>query len=152
MFYRRFIDNVIGIWILDPCPLANAKLWHEFTNDMQQWHGLQWTCESPPPSINCMDLTISIVNEHLETTLYEKPQNLYQYLAPQSSHPNDIVNGLIFGQVLHIRPLCSNKNAADSCIKTFFQRLMARGHTPERLIPVFSWAEENATHFFLHKQ
>jgi hypothetical protein len=40
---------------------------------MQQWHGLQWTCESPSTSINFMDLMISIVNEHLETPLYGRP-------------------------------------------------------------------------------
>jgi hypothetical protein len=152
MFYCRFIDNVIGIWIPHPCPFTNATLWHDFTTDTQQWHGLQWTCEPPSSSINFMDLTISIIRERLETTLYEKPQNLYLYLPPHSSHPHGIVNGLIFGQVLRIRRLCLNKTSADSCIQIFFKRLTERGHAPETLIPVFARAEKNATRFLLRKQ
>ena len=151
-FYRRFIDDVIGIWIPHPCSSINNQLWNSFTHDMQQWHGLQWTCESPSISVNFMDLTISIKNGRLETALFEKPQNLYLYLPPHSSHPNGIITGLVFGQILRIRRLCSNKVDADSCIKTFFHRLTMRGHTPEKLIPLFTRAEENAKHFPLRKQ
>ncbi|KAL7475648.1 hypothetical protein ACHAW6_001558 [Cyclotella cf. meneghiniana] len=64
---------------------------------MQQWHGLQWAFEDPVYSINFMDLTISIVNGQLYTTLYKKPQNLYLYLPPHSSHPKRIERGLIYG-------------------------------------------------------
>ncbi|KAL7474493.1 hypothetical protein ACHAW6_000468 [Cyclotella cf. meneghiniana] len=62
-----------------------------------------------------MDLTISIVNGHLYTTLYEKPQNLYLYLPPHSSHPKRITTGLIYGYV----------------------------HCIHRLIPIFIQADNN---------
>jgi hypothetical protein len=119
-YYRHFIDDIIGIWIPDPCPNKNVQLWNDFKNEMQQWHGLHWTCESPSLSINFMDLTISVINGHLETTLYKKPQNLYLYRPPHSSHPSGIQRGLIFGQVLRICRLCSNTTDATTCIRNFF--------------------------------
>ncbi|KAL7481002.1 hypothetical protein ACHAW6_008047 [Cyclotella cf. meneghiniana] len=112
---------------------------------MQQWHGLQWTFETPSLSVNFMDLTISVVHECLETTLYGKPQNLYLYLPPHSAHPQRIKTGLIFGPDLHIHCLCSNKDDSDTYIKNLFQWLVAHGHTPEKLIPIFTWAKNNAT-------
>eukprot|EP00956_Cyclotella_meneghiniana_P035161 scaffold112213_cov44-Cyclotella_meneghiniana.AAC.2 len=92
-----------------------------------------------------MDLTITIVNGRLETTLYEKAMNLYLYLSPHSSHPLGVFTSLIFGQVLRIRRLCShNKQDADGKILEFFHRLLAKGHTMEALSPIFDKAEKNA--------
>eukprot|EP00804_Cyclotella_cryptica_P022810 CCRYP_005021-RD/>CCRYP_005021-RD protein AED:0.32 eAED:0.32 QI:0/-1/0/1/-1/0/1/0/340 len=146
-FYRRFIDDVFGIWITHPCQDTNEKLWNDFQEDMQKWHGLEWTCEPLATSVNFMDLTISIAGACLSTTLYEKPQNLYLYLPPHSSHPRGIETGLIFGQVLRIRCLCSKQEDADAHIKQLFQRLCERGHNPSSLIPIFSQAEDNARTF-----
>ena len=98
-----------------------------------------------------MDLTISIVDGHLHTTLYEKPQNLYLYLPPHSSHPRGIEAGLIYGQVRCSRR-CSNKADSDTCIKRLFQQLVACGHTPERLIPIFIQAENNVASCNLETQ
>eukprot|EP00804_Cyclotella_cryptica_P008129 CCRYP_004613-RA/>CCRYP_004613-RA protein AED:0.23 eAED:0.23 QI:0/-1/0/1/-1/0/1/0/151 len=60
LFYRRFIDDIIGIWICDNCPDRNHVLWTQFQHDMQQWHRLEW--EFSPLSNNCnyMDLTLTI--------------------------------------------------------------------------------------------
>eukprot|EP00804_Cyclotella_cryptica_P026745 CCRYP_007965-RA/>CCRYP_007965-RA protein AED:0.02 eAED:0.02 QI:0/-1/0/1/-1/1/1/0/583 len=146
-FYRRFIDDVFGIWITHPCQDTNEKLWNDFQEDMQHWHGLEWTCEPLATSVNFMDLTISIAGTRLLTTLYEKPQNLYLYLPPHSSHPRGIETGLIFGQVLRIQRLCSKQEDADAHIKQLFQRLCERGHNSSSLIPIFSQAEDNARAF-----
>ena len=91
-----------------------------------------------------MDMTITIVDGSIETTLYEKPQNLYLYIPPHSSHPRGVFTGLIFGQILRIRRLCTHKKDADYNISQFFERLRARGHTPEQLRPLFHRAETNA--------
>ena len=33
-FYKCFIDDVIGIWLVDPDPATNKRLWKEFCDDM----------------------------------------------------------------------------------------------------------------------
>ena len=144
VFYKRFIDDVLGVWLPHPDPVQNEILWKEFCTDMDQWHGLRWKCESPSRSVDFMDMTITIVNGRLETTLFEKAMNLYLYLPPHSSHPRGVFTGLIFGQVLRIRRLCTHKRDADMKILEFFNRLLARGHKQENIGPLFDKAEANA--------
>ena len=116
-FYKRFIDDVIGIWIPDPDPIRDAQLWSDFCKDMNACEGLKWTCEVPSKKVNFMDLTISIIGNAIETDLYEKDLNLYLYIPPHSSHPRGVFTGLISGQVLRIRRLCSNQSDATAHIR-----------------------------------
>lgn len=144
LFYKRFIDDVFVIWLRDPNPSHDGIFWHQFTTEMHQWHGLKWTCETPKSTVNFMDLTITILEGRLKTTLYEKPQNLYLYLPPHSSHPKGVLSGLVFRQVLCARRLRTLQQDADNKIKEFFQRLLNRGHQIASLIPLFKRAKENA--------
>lgn len=143
-FYKRFIDDVIGIWLCHSDPDEDHCLWTEFEADMNKWHGLTRDCTKPATSINFLDLTITISGDKLVTTLYEKKRNLYLYIPPHSSHPKGVLTGLVFGQILRVCRLCSNKSDADEKINQFFSRLIARGHSKESLTPLFAKAEENA--------
>ncbi len=40
-FYKRFIDDVLGIWLRDPNPELNEEMWAAFQADMNQWYGLK---------------------------------------------------------------------------------------------------------------
>ena len=73
IFYRRFIDDVIGIW----CPHHNhdqdALEWDNFKNKMNAFPGLTWEFSERAKTIDFMDMTISINNSYkIETTLFEK--------------------------------------------------------------------------------
>ena len=94
-----------------------------------------------------MDLTITIVDGKIETTIFEKAQNLYLYIPPHSSHPRGVLTGLICGQVLRFRRLCSKRSDANKKIQEFAKRLMDRGHTREKLEPIFAKAEVNASNY-----
>ena len=63
------------------------------------------------------------------------------------SHPRGVFTGLISGQVLRIRRLCSNQSNAATNIRNFQARLLARGHIPSNLNPLFKRAEENAQEY-----
>ncbi len=146
-FYRRFIDDIFGIWICDPDPEENLKQWTAFKADLQLWHGLSWTCTEPSTSCVFMDMEISIEGSRLITRVYEKDLNLYLYLPPNSAHSKGVGTGLVFGQVLRYRRLSTYQTDADEKIKEFHQRLRARGHSNEKLIPLFKRAEENAANY-----
>ena len=40
IFYKRFIDDVFGIWIPHPNPQTDAHLWEEFKESMNAFPGL----------------------------------------------------------------------------------------------------------------
>ena len=43
--YLRFIDNVLGIWLVDPDPVKDCRQWTSFVALMQDYYGLEWIFE-----------------------------------------------------------------------------------------------------------
>ena len=73
IFYRRFIDDVIGIWCPNKKPEWDALEWTEFRDKMNSFPSLTWEFSERAKSIDFMDMTISINNSNkIETTLFEK--------------------------------------------------------------------------------
>ena len=87
IFYKQFIEDILGIWLPHPNPKINAQLWEEFTASMNNYPGLTWEFNTPTNKADFMDLTISITNGNISTSLFEKPLNLHLYIPPHSAHP-----------------------------------------------------------------
>lgn len=137
LLYKRFIDDVFGIWITDPDPTTNAAEWTAFQTDMNSAQGLTWEYSNLTQRVDFMDLTIYIQNNHIVTTLYEKPLNLHLYNPPHSAHPPGVLRGIIFGTIFRIFTLCSVDSDREQRTRTFFQRLIARGYKAENLRTIF---------------
>ena len=143
-FWKRFIDDGIGLWKMHPNPITNSQLWNEFKTDVNNYHGLTWEFTPLSNSIDFMDMTISITGNKFEITLFEKPLNLYLYISPSSAHPPGMAVGLVHGMILRIYKLCSKPSDIRRRIKVFFRRLLRRGYSKDYLIPLFTKATENA--------
>jgi hypothetical protein len=144
LIYRRFIDDVLGIWLCHPDPAIDERLWTEFQTLVDEFHGLTW--EFTPRGYSCdfMDLTIRIEEGRIHTTLYEKKMNLYLYIPPHSAHPPGVLTGLIMGNVMRMHTLCSCPLDVKSKLQLFYHRLMARGYNNEDILPIFEKAITNA--------
>ena len=44
-FYRCFIDDVLGIWLVDPDPVKDLRQWTLFVALMQDYYGIEWIFE-----------------------------------------------------------------------------------------------------------
>ena len=87
IFYKRFIDDVFGSWLPHPNAQINKRLWDEFTKSMNNYPGLTWEFNPPSDKVDFMDLTISIQNGSISTSLFEKPLNLHLYITPPPPPP-----------------------------------------------------------------
>ena len=88
LFYRRFIDDGIGIWAPDPDKSRDDQLWKEFQHDVNDFGSLKWEFLDRTPLVDFLDLTITLTGMgKVATCLYEKAMNLYLYLPPHSAHP-----------------------------------------------------------------
>jgi hypothetical protein len=69
----------------------------------------------PSFTINYSDLIIQLENGSFLTKTYEKPINLYQYLTPNSAHPQwmirDVVAMRLFLSTFALKRLLKNSNA-----------------------------------------
>ena len=149
IFYRRFIDDIIGIWACNECAEHDNALWTQFKSEMQQWHGLEWEFSPLSESCNYMDLRLTISGHAIHSTLFEKAQNLYLYLPPHSSHPRGPLQSLIFGNILRIHRLCSTPEEIAKHIRAFHSRLLNRGHLSTTITPLFRNAAQNAHAYLL---
>jgi hypothetical protein len=143
LFYRRFIDDVIGIWVVTD-PDTDDDTFQQFCSIMNDYHSLRWEHGDRSLQVNFMDLTISIRDGRIQTTLYRKALNLYLYIPPHSAHPPGVLNGLVCGIVHRVFTLCSNYQEALQLCKEFYRRLLVRGYKPQTLRPLFTKAASKA--------
>lgn len=140
-FYRRYIDDIFGIWLPSP---NNKNTWNNFKEHLNSWGKLKWTVEEPSKQVHFLDLTINLVKPSLTFSTYQKPLNLYLYIPPLSAHPNSCLKGLIKGEVYRYW-VQNNPQEYQHLITKFIERLHARGHTIKNLAPLFLQAAASLT-------
>jgi len=134
LYYRRYIDDVFGIWI----PLStenNTERWEQFKNQLNSWGNLKWVIEDPTLSTNFLDLTLTISESKVITKTFQKDMNLYLYIPASSAHPPSCLKGLITGEMRRYW-IQNNLRDFEEILSKFIQRLHERGHNIQNLIPI----------------
>ena len=90
--YRRFVGNVLGIWMVDPDPAKDHLKWTSFVALMKDYYGVEWIFEERSKKVNYMDMMIAIREDRIITSLYEKNMNLHLYIPPPFCSPPGSVN------------------------------------------------------------
>ncbi len=137
LFYRRYIDDVFYV----AESVNDAELFFQKFNNVL-------------PTIRCGSITI---DQHsgifldveiykgprfasqniLDFRTYQKAQNRYLYLAPNSYHRRDIYKSTIVSELNRYRLTCSEDNDFHRMRSLFYQRLVARGYNPTYLNLIF---------------
>ena len=134
-FYRRYIDDVFGIWLRQP---GDEATWNAF-KELMNASKLEWDFTERARSVDFLDLTIRIGNDGLiQTSLYEKPLNLHAYLPPHSAHSPGVLRGLVNGMLYRFHTLCTDPQEKKENILKFYRRLITRGYKPNGLLPLFN--------------
>jgi hypothetical protein len=138
LFFKRFIDDGIGVWIDTP---DEPQAWTSFFGCLNNWGTLKWTCDGHVTDLIFLDLRISIAaggKIHYQT--YQKEQNLYLYIPPGSAHPKNMLYGLVYGRLRAYR--LQNTATSDylKMVKLLARRLCARGYSLKALLPEFKKA------------
>ena len=147
LLYRRYIDDIIGIWVPSGSPTEDDCRWTAFQEAIDGFHGLEWVFSPRVHTIDYLDLTISIDSstKKIRTTLYEKELNLYLFIPPHSAHAPGVLTGLVLGNCHRIHTLCSNPADVLHLSQLFFNRLIRRGYSPNILLPLFKRADALAS-------
>ena len=110
VFYKHFIDDILGIWLPHPNQKINSQLWEKFTASINNYPGLTWDFNTPTNKVDFMDLTISITNGNISTSLFEKPLNLHLYIPPHSAHQPRLLPGIVHSTLFRIFTTCLDHN------------------------------------------
>ena len=124
LLFRRFIDDIFGIWI----PLGDdTTTWKAFKDDTNNFGILTWDFEEPSDCVNFLDLTISIEDSRIVTKTYQKSMNLYQYIMPQSNHPPRMMKGIIYSLMRNYHRQNTKFEDYRKMARLHFQRHADRG-------------------------
>lgn len=138
LFYKRYIDDIFYI-------ARSTSEANKFFDCFRQII----------PSIRCGSLTIDATtgifldiqvykgSRFLQTGVfdfktYQKEQNRYLYLAPNSFHRRNIFASFIISELNRYRLSCTDTNEFYTISSLFYQRLVARGYNPHYLNAVFA--------------
>ena len=144
LFYCRYLDDTFGLWTHHPDPLTDRQQWQAFQAAMNSNTGLTWEFSPLTDRVDFLDLTITLKEGIITTTLYEKPLNLHLYIPPHSAHAPGLLPGIIYGTLFRIHTLCTDADDKDQRTRTFYYRLKARGYQADKLGPLFQKAIERA--------
>ena len=86
--------------------------------------------EEPSKHTTFLDLNISIENNSITTSTFQKMMNLYLYIPPLSSHPPSCLKGLIARELCQYY-LQNNTENFQEILTKFIGRLLDRGHNVE---------------------
>jgi len=116
---------------------------------LNSWEPLKWVVQEPSTKVQLLDLDITFDNSTIRVETYQKPMNLYLYIPPLSAHPPSCFKGLIFGELRRYWSQNPPENF-QKLLSKFIQRLVDRGHTLQKLIPIISQAamaiDQNGQH------
>ena len=90
---------------------------------------IKFTAEKSTKTINFLDTTIYFNNEGiLESTLFEKPQDICTLLHNNSFHSESCKNGIIYSQALRYRRIITDNKELDEKLTILRNNLMRKGY------------------------
>ena len=140
MFYGRYLDDGLGLWVHHEDRSEDLEQWHAFQLAMNSYGLLVWDFSPRAQQVHFLDLWLTITPQGVQTRIYEKGLNLYLYIPPHSAHAPGVAQSLVFGMVRRIFTLttgCSDR--LQSC-RDLFIRLVARGYDSSTLKGLFRQA------------
>ncbi|CAF4339843.1 unnamed protein product, partial [Didymodactylos carnosus] len=129
--FFRFLDDILCILFT-----TDKNIIEDLFNLLNQINNLKYTFESSTTKINFLDVNI-IINKtlnRLETSLYVKPSNTFQYLQYTSSHPRYVIDNIPLSLSNRIVRLCSSPSTMWREFYNLFNRLLARGHRASNIL------------------
>ena len=104
-FWRRYQDDVIGIW---PHGESSLKAFHDHLN--RQHPNIRLSLEFGA-SVNFLDLNISKADGSLHFSLFCKDTDTHLVLPPSSYHPPHTFRAVVYGEILRFATHSSSQAA-----------------------------------------
>lgn len=124
LYFRRFIDDIFGVWIG-----TTDNEWNAFCEDVDTFGVLTWDIKEQKlsSSVNFLDLTLTIEGNSIVSRTYQKEMNLYLYLPATSAHTPNCIKGTIYGLVKRYYEQNTYRKDYVNFCGLLYSRLIKRG-------------------------
>ena len=93
----RYIDDTFFIWEHEEEKLRN------FVETLNEFHPtVKFAAEWSQKSINFLDVTVSLIDDQIETNLHVKPTDSHRHLHSSSCHSYHCKGSIPYSQALHL--------------------------------------------------
>ena len=123
-FYKRYIDDGIGIWDGD---IDSLLRFTEHANNIHE--NIKITLRWSREEIEFLDTMVKLENGHVYTDLYRKPTDKQLYLRYDSCHPAHTKKALPYGLGIRLRRICEKDEDYFRHRTELKQQLRKRGYS-----------------------
>ena len=146
--WLRFLDDIFFVWPHGPEKLKDfIDFMQNFGQRKSMKTKLKFTFETGS-SVPFLDTLVSVDGRRLKTTLYSKPTDAHLYLRSDSCHPKSCTKGLVKGELLRARRICTKEvdfvEAAGKMKNHFIERGFDQSAIEETINEVLSKSREEA--------
>jgi hypothetical protein len=126
-YWYRFLDDIIFLWTH-----GDEKLQHfldfmqEFSKTEKMATNLKFTFEMGK-EVSFLDVKVRVDELGLKTDLFSKPTDAHLYLRSDSCHPSSCKKGLVKGELIRIRRICSSDSDFFKQAETMRTHFLKRG-------------------------
>ena len=109
----RFLDDIRSTW------LGTTRLFEAFLsilNKVGKIFGITFKGNAGK-SVQFLDVTTTLINKTIETTMFVKPTDSSRYLNRRSDHSQHTFRGIPFSQFRRAVVICSNFGEKINCIE-----------------------------------
>ncbi len=102
--YKRFVDDICGIWV---GTLEDLHEFHSLANNIHS--NIKVDLRTSTVSIEMLDTNLYVEESCLKADLYRKPTDKPQYLHKTSDHPNITKPSIPYSLRLRLKRICSKQ-------------------------------------------
>ena len=126
-FYRRYIDDVFALFT------SVEAAWNYYHGFNAAVPGI--LLDTPFIGTNgiFLDLSLTLSQGRVQSTLYQKPANLYCYIPPMSDHNRSVFPNLIREELKRYKLNCSSDLEYQRFAQLLETRLLRRGYPAEMI-------------------
>jgi hypothetical protein len=138
IYYLRYIDDVIAI-------AASRDIAENTINQLQHtWPTIKLNSIVIGQQSNFLDLNIRITeNGMLDFSIYQKPQNNYQYIPASSAHPPAVLKSFVYSELRRYRTTSTTEEHFIKIATLFHIRIANRGYPSSLFEKAFSYTISN---------
>ena len=135
--WLRFLDDIFFVWDHGD---EELKKFMSFMNNFGEKNSmktdLKFTFETGK-SVPFLDTLVSLNGERLKTTLYSKPTDAHLYLRKSSCHPPSCTKGIVKGELLRVRRICTLKEDFEKAAGKIMGYFSERGFKKEEMLVAY---------------
>ena len=135
--WLRYIDDIFLIWTHGH-PQLDAFIQH--TNTFHP--SIKFTSNISTTSIPFLDVMVSLQDGVLQTDLYSKETDTFNYLHWASCHPSHTKRSIPYSLAFRLKRICSTEEALTNRLKQLTTHLSARGYPIKQITSAIAKATE----------